>query len=96
MLPLIIGMSLVQELLILGILALLIWLAGKYHVLPKRLNWKKLRYVLIAAAIVSLIPTGISVAVTVSYVCLQVFMAVTYDVCPVCFDRLVSFFRRRI
>jgi hypothetical protein len=91
----IIGMNLLQELVILGIVTLLLWLAGKYNALPARLNWKKMRYILITAAVASLIPTGISVSLTVGYVCFQVMMAVTYDVCPACFDRISTFFRKK-
>jgi hypothetical protein len=95
MLSFIVGMNLAQELVILGIFTLLLWLAGKYNALPARLNWKKLRYVLLAAAVASFIPTGISIAITIGYVSWQVMMAVTYDVCPVCFDRMVAFFKKR-
>lgn len=95
MLSFIIGMSVGQELLILGFFTLLLWLAGKYNALPARLNWKNLRYILVIAAATTFIPTGISVAATIGYVCWQVMMAVTYDVCPVCFDRIASFFRKK-
>lgn len=95
MLQFIIGMNVVQELAILGLFTLLLWLAGKYNALPARLNWKYLRYILIVAAVTTFIPTGISVALTIGYVSWQVMMAVTYDVCPVCFDRAASFFRKK-
>ena len=85
-----------QETLIIAFIKVIIYLAHKMKVLPSKINFRDMMLVLLMVAFSSIIPTSLSTLLLLEYISWRIFLEVSYDVCPVCFDRLRSMFKRKI
>lgn len=94
MLSFILNLKAPQEVLLLLLLAFILFVAGKWNWLPEKMYKRELPLTLVVGAIGILIPTGISTALIILYVCWRIFSSATYELCPSCWQRLRRYWQK--